>query len=95
MQQSINLENKKSQDLSRLSHLNYTIGGVLVSLQELLINPSTMKLEIDIMSVPENCVVIISEGKAKIRELPPFGEYKIITHQGKVKRMKKEEGEEY
>jgi len=66
-----------------------------VSLQELLINPSTMKLEIDIMSVPENCVVIISEGKAKIRELPPFGEYKIITHQGKVKRMKKEEGEEY
>lgn len=66
-----------------------------MSLQELLINPSTMKLEIDIMSVPENCVVIISEGKAKIRELPPFGEYKIITHQGKVKRMKKEEGEEY
>lgn len=54
-----------------------------------------MKLEIDIMEIPKNCVVVISDGKAKFRELPPYGEYKIITHQGKVKRMRKEEGEEF
>lgn len=28
-----------------------------------------------------------------MRELPHYGEYKIITHQGKVKRMRKEEGD--
>ncbi|WP_420842711.1 XtrA/YqaO family protein [Fervidibacillus albus] len=47
------------------------------------------------MELPTNCVIVISEGRAKIRELPPYGEYKIITHQGKVTRMRKEEGEEF
>ncbi|WP_419177790.1 XtrA/YqaO family protein [Caldibacillus thermoamylovorans] len=71
------------------------MGVVLLKIEELEINPDTMKLEIDIMEVPKNCVIVISEGRAKLRELPPFGEYKIITHQGKVKRMRKEEGEEF
>jgi len=66
-----------------------------MNFQELQIDPTTMKLEIDIMEVPKNCVIVISEGRAKLRELPLFGEYKIITHQGKVKRMRKEEGEEF
>ena len=52
-------------------------------------------LNIDIMELPINCVVVISEGKAKVRELPVHGEYKIVTHQGKVKRMRREEGEEF
>ncbi|WP_336822960.1 XtrA/YqaO family protein [Sporosarcina sp. USHLN248] len=52
-------------------------------------------LNIDIMELPINCVVVISEGKAKVRELPEHGEYKIVTHQGKVKRMRREEGEEF
>ena len=42
-----------------------------------------MCLNIDIMEIPESCVVVISDGKAKLRELPPHGEYKIVTHQGK------------
>lgn len=54
-----------------------------------------MCLNIDIMDVPESCVVVISDGKAKLRELPPHGEYKIVTHQGKVKRMRRETGEEF
>jgi hypothetical protein len=66
-----------------------------VRLRELKINPSTKRLEIDIMEIPRSCVIIICDGKAKIRELPPYGEYKIITHQGKVKRMRIEEGEEF
>ena len=53
------------------------------------------KLEIDIMDIPSSCVIVICDGKAKLRELPPYGEYKIVTHQGKVKRMRREEGEEF
>lgn len=56
---------------------------------------STNRLELDIMDIPSSCVIVICDGKAKLRELPPFGEYKIVTHQGKVKRMRKEEGEEF
>lgn len=52
-------------------------------------------LELGIMELPTNCVVVISEGKAKVRELPEYGEYRIVTHQGKVKRMRREEGEEF
>lgn len=52
-------------------------------------------LEIGVMELPANCVVVISEGVAKIRVLPEHGEYKIVTHQGKVRRMRKEEGEEF
>jgi len=52
-------------------------------------------LELGIMELPTNCVVVISEGKAKIRELTEFGEYRIVTHQGKIKRMRREEGEEF
>jgi len=66
-----------------------------MNFQDLEINPETMKLEIDIMKIPRSCVIVICDGKAKLRELPPYGEYKIITHQGKVKRMRKEEGEEF
>lgn len=52
-------------------------------------------LEIDTMEVPSSCVIVICDGQAKIRELPSFGEYRIVTHQGKVKRMRREEGEEF
>lgn len=55
----------------------------------------TSKLEFDIMDMPSSCVIVISDGVVKLRELPPFGEYKIVTHQGKVKRMRREEGEEF
>ncbi|MBS4204028.1 XtrA/YqaO family protein [Lederbergia citrea] len=56
---------------------------------------STNRLEIDIMEIPSSSVIVICDGKAKLRELPPFGEYRIVTHQGKVKRMRREEGEEF
>lgn len=64
-------------------------------MREMEINPTTMKLELDIMDLPDACVVVICDGKVKLRELPQHGEYKIVTHQGKVKRMRREEGEEF
>lgn len=60
-----------------------------------IVEKKPRKLEFDMMELPENCVIVVSKGKAKVRELPPFGEYRIITHQGQVKRMRKEEGEEF
>ncbi|HBZ09143.1 MAG TPA: hypothetical protein DEO65_04535 [Bacillus bacterium] len=56
---------------------------------------SSNRLQLDLMDIPSSCVIVICDGKAKLRELPPHGEYKIVTHQGKVKRMRKEEGEEF
>ncbi|MEK4085627.1 XtrA/YqaO family protein [Psychrobacillus sp. FSL K6-1415] len=66
-----------------------------MNMEDLNINPSTMKLEVDIMELPKSCVIVICDGKAKLRELPTHGEYKIVTHQGKVKRMRVEQGEEF
>jgi hypothetical protein len=63
-------------------------------LNDLEINPSTQKLEIDIME-EKSFVVIVCNGIAKVTDLPTFGETKIITHQGKVKRVKFDEGEDF
>lgn len=52
-------------------------------------------LTLDIMELPLNCVVVISDGRAKLRALSDHGEYRIVTHQGKVRRMRREEGEEF
>ncbi len=37
----------------------------------------------------------ILSGKAKLTYLPEHGETKLIKHQGKVKRVKFDEGEEF
>ena len=64
-------------------------------LKEIRIDPSTMKLEVDIMELKGSFAIVLCEGKAKITELPSHGETKIVTHQGKVKRVKFDEGEEF
>jgi len=63
-----------------MKELNMTIDGIL---------------RVDTMELPENCVIILSYGKAKVAELPAFAETKIMTHQGQVKRVKWDEGEEF
>ncbi|MFS0591761.1 XtrA/YqaO family protein [Cytobacillus horneckiae] len=41
----------------------------------------------------KGCFAIVAcNGKVKLTELPAHGETKIITHQGKVKRIKFDEG---
>jgi hypothetical protein len=66
-----------------------------VRLSDLEINPSTLKLEIDIMDKEGSFAVVVCEGKAKVAELPSYGETNIVTHQGKVKRIRWNEGEEF
>jgi hypothetical protein len=66
-----------------------------VRLSDVEINPSTLKLEIDIMEYKGSFAVVVCDGKAKVAELPPHGETNIVTHQGKVKRIRWNEGEEF
>ncbi len=63
-------------------------------MQELKINADG-KLIADIMEFPDSCVIILSHGIAKVAELPAFAETKIVTHQGQVKRIRWDEGEEF
>ncbi|MFE0504973.1 XtrA/YqaO family protein [Peribacillus butanolivorans] len=63
-------------------------------LQDININPSTMKLEIDIMEQKGSFAIVVCDGKAKLAQLPDLGETKIVTHQGKIKRDKFDVGEE-
>lgn len=64
-------------------------------LKTIEINPRTNILEIDMMEHKGSFAVVVCEGKARITELPVHGETKIITYQGKVKRVKFDEGEEF
>lgn len=52
-------------------------------------------LQVDIMELPENCVIVLSDGIAKFSELPAHSKTKIVTYQGKVKRVEFDEGEEF
>jgi len=63
-------------------------------LREVEVNLKNNKLELDVEGNEPFCVVYCG-GKAKIAELPDHGETKVITHQGKVKRVKFDEGEEF
>ena len=52
-------------------------------------------LQVDIMELPESCVIVLSDGIAKFTELPAHAKTKIVTYQGKVKRVEFDEGEEF
>ena len=52
-------------------------------------------LELDIMELPKSCILVISQGKEKMVELPPHAETSIVRYQGKVKRVNFDEGEEF
>lgn len=64
-------------------------------LQNIDIDPSTMRLELDIMEQKGSFAIVVCDGKARLTNLPEHGETKIITHQGKVKRVKFDEGEDF
>ena len=77
------------KEAARLNHEKYR------RLQNIDISPSTMRLEIDIMEQKGSFAIVVCDGKAKLTQLPDHGETKIVTHQGKVKRIKFDEGEEF
>lgn len=59
------------------------------------INPETGKIELDPTYYDKPVLVMISGGCVKKAILPDHGETKVITHQGKLKRVRFDEGEEF
>lgn len=51
------------------------------------------RLIVDTMELSKSCVIVLSEGRAKIAELPPHAEMTIKTYKGKVTRVNWDEGE--
>lgn len=64
-------------------------------LKNIEINPQTGKMEIDTTKYDKPVVILISGGQAKQTTLPDHGETKLVTHQGKLKRVRFDEGEEF
>jgi hypothetical protein len=64
-------------------------------LKDLETNPRNGNIELNITSYDKPVLILISEGRVKEAQLPDHGETKVITHQGKLKRVKFEEGEEF
>jgi hypothetical protein len=56
------LNNKKDRIPPVTTSVLLTLEGGRVNMQELMINPSTLE-------IPYNCVIVIGDGKAKLREL--------------------------
>lgn len=64
-------------------------------LKELEVNHITNRLELEVFKNSTNFAIIVCDGEIKMAELPNYGEVKIITHQGKVKKVKFDEGEDF
>lgn len=64
-------------------------------LKDLEINQNNGKIEIDIFEQNNPFVIVVSDGRARLTELPSHGETRVVTHQGKVKRVKFDEGEDF
>jgi len=75
--------------------LDYNTGAEIMRLKTLPINPKTQQLIVDIMEQNSSFAVVVCDGIAKLIELPDHGEAKIIMHEGKVKRLRFDEGEEF
>ncbi len=86
--------------IDKRSKSEYFICGVVyrgdknMRLREVTLDSSN-NLKLNMMELPKVCVIVISDGKAKISELPAFAETNIVTHAGKVKRIRWNEGEEF
>ena len=59
------------------------------------IEKGKINIELEIQEGNSPFCVVYSVGKAKITKLPYHGETKVVTHQGKVKRVKFDEGEDF
>ena len=64
-------------------------------LKNIPIDSETQKLIVDIMEQNRSFAIVVCDGQARITDLPEHGETKIITHQGKIKRVKWDEGEDF
>ncbi|WP_188453777.1 XtrA/YqaO family protein [Virgibacillus oceani] len=59
------------------------------------IEKGKINVDIDLEEGKTPFIVVYCQGEAKITFLPEHGETKVVTHQGKVKRVKFDEGEDF
>lgn len=52
-------------------------------------------LKVDTIELTGPCAIVISEGKAKIADLPFHADVKITTYKGRVTRVNWDEGEPF
>lgn len=64
-------------------------------LKNIAVDPKSMHINVDIIGNKEPFAIVVCDGKARMTELPEHGQTIIVTHQGKVKRVKWDEGEEF
>ncbi|MFB5664368.1 XtrA/YqaO family protein [Alteribacillus sp. HJP-4] len=64
-------------------------------LKDLYVDPKTGALNLDIMEQNSSFAIVECEGRARATLLPEHGETKIVTHQGKVKRIKYDGGSNF
>ncbi|WP_164670945.1 XtrA/YqaO family protein [Virgibacillus doumboii] len=59
------------------------------------IDKNKIHVDVDLEEGKTPFIVVYCQGEAKITYLPEHGETKVVTHQGKVKRVKFDEGEDF
>lgn len=64
-------------------------------LKSVEINPQSGKIDLDTFTQDKPFIIIVSDGRARLTKLPSHGETKVLTHQGKVKRVKFDEGVDF
>ncbi|MYL21645.1 hypothetical protein GLW04_17200 [Halobacillus litoralis] len=60
-----------------------------------VIQNGKLSIEMELQEGNSPFCVVYCHGKAKLTTLPFYGETKVITHQGKVKRVKFDEDENF
>ncbi|MEK5391480.1 XtrA/YqaO family protein [Margalitia sp. FSL K6-0131] len=63
--------------------------------KDLIINPSTMILEIDIIEQNGSFATVVCDGKTRIALLKEDGETNIFNHHGKIKHVKRKRGKSF
>jgi hypothetical protein len=64
-------------------------------MKDLEINSGNGKIELDTKKYKSPVLIMISDGRVKETYLPNHGETKVITYQGKLKRVRFDEGEDF
>lgn len=69
----------------------------MLPFKEIKIDPRTMKLglNIDIIRKNKPFIIVVGDGKAKLYDLPEHGGQTVVMFQGKIKRVKSEDGDDW
>ncbi|WP_376768314.1 XtrA/YqaO family protein [Litoribacterium kuwaitense] len=64
-------------------------------MKPLTVRESSRLIDLNDREQDKPFIIVASHGSMKYAELPHHGETKVITHQGQVKRIRFDEGEEF